>query len=168
MLEIAIRLIRASPDIVLSEPDIDGCCDMDPSWWRHQMETFSPLLALCAVNSSVPVNSPHKSQRHGALMFSLICTWTKGWAITRDGGDLRRHRAHYDITVMSSMYCSYPRVWRERDAILQSPWCHLVSRMSMHQEQIGYLDMNLYNSFILIQLKITRNASYIQKNKAIM
>ena len=25
-----------------------------PPWWRHQMETFSALLAICAGNSSVP------------------------------------------------------------------------------------------------------------------
>ena len=31
----------------------------DP-WWRHQMEPFSALLALCAGNSQGPVNSPHK------------------------------------------------------------------------------------------------------------
>ena len=42
------------------------------TWWRHQMETFSALLALCAGNSPVPVNSPHKGQWRGALMFSLI------------------------------------------------------------------------------------------------
>ena len=24
------------------------------AWWRHQMETFSALLALCAGNSPVP------------------------------------------------------------------------------------------------------------------
>ena len=42
------------------------------SWWRHQMETFSALLAICAGNSPVP--SPHKGQWHGAMMFSLICT----------------------------------------------------------------------------------------------
>ena len=30
------------------------------TWWRHQMETFSVLLGLCAGNSSV--NSPHKGQ----------------------------------------------------------------------------------------------------------
>ena len=29
-------------------------------WWRHQMETFSALLDICAGNSPVPVNSPHK------------------------------------------------------------------------------------------------------------
>ena len=47
-----------------------------------------------------PVNSPHKGQWRGSLMFSLICAWTKGWVNTRDVDDLRRHRAHYDFTVM--------------------------------------------------------------------
>ena len=32
------------------------------SWWRHQMESFSALLALCVGNSPVPVNYPHKGQ----------------------------------------------------------------------------------------------------------
>ena len=48
-----------------------------------------------------PVNSPHKGQWRGALMFSLICTWINGWINNREAGDLRRHRAHYDVTVMS-------------------------------------------------------------------
>ena len=46
-----------------------------------------------------PVNSPHKGQRRGALMFSLICIWTNGWVNNRDTGDLRRHHTHYDVTV---------------------------------------------------------------------
>ena len=45
------------------------------SWWRHQMETFSALLALCAGNSPVTGVFDHKGQWRGALMFSLICTW---------------------------------------------------------------------------------------------
>ena len=69
--------------------------------WRHQMETFSALLAICAGNSPVPVNSPHKGQWHGAFMFSLICVWINGWVNNREAGDLRRHRAHYDVTVMN-------------------------------------------------------------------
>ena len=48
-----------------------------------------------------PVNSPHKGQWRGTLMFSLICAWTNGWVNNRDGGDLRRHRDRYDVTVMS-------------------------------------------------------------------
>ena len=47
-----------------------------------------------------PVNSPYKGQWRGALMFSLICVWASGWANNRDAGDLRHHRAHYDVTVM--------------------------------------------------------------------
>ena len=46
------------------------------------------------------VNSPHKGQWRGALMFSFICAWINGWAINRDAGDSRRHRAHSDAPVM--------------------------------------------------------------------
>ena len=70
------------------------------TWWRHQMETFSALLAICAENSPAPVNSPHKGQCRGALMFSLICVWINGWVNNREAGDLRRHRGHYDVIVM--------------------------------------------------------------------
>ena len=69
-------------------------------WWRHQMETFSALLALCAGNSPVPVNSLHKGQWRGALMFSLICAWMNDWVNSRDAGDFRRHCGHYDVNVM--------------------------------------------------------------------
>ena len=47
-----------------------------------------------------PVNSSHKGQWRGALMFSLICVWINGWVNNRGAGDLRRYRAHYDVTVM--------------------------------------------------------------------
>ena len=70
------------------------------SWWRHQMETFSALLALCAGNSPVPVNSPHKGQWRGALMFTLICARINDWVNNREAGDLKRHLDHYDVSVM--------------------------------------------------------------------
>ena len=47
-----------------------------------------------------PVNSPHKGQWRGALMFSLIYTWIKGWVNKLGAGDLRRQRVHYDVSVM--------------------------------------------------------------------
>ena len=56
-----------------------------------------------------PVNSPHKSQWHGALMFSLICAWIHSWVNNGEAGDLRRHRAHYDI-VMETWYLTELRV----------------------------------------------------------
>ena len=47
-----------------------------------------------------PVNSPHKGQWRGALMFSLICARINGWVNNREAGDLRRHQAHCDVIVM--------------------------------------------------------------------
>ena len=63
----------------------------DSPWWRHQMETFSVLLAICAVI---------KGQWRGTLMFSLICARINGWVNNGEAGDLRRHRAHCYVTVM--------------------------------------------------------------------
>ena len=66
----------------------------NPSWWRHQMETFSKYWPFVRVYSS------HKGQWRGALMFSLICARINGWVNNRVAGDLRGYRAHYDFTVM--------------------------------------------------------------------
>ena len=47
----------------------------------------------------------HKGQRRGALMFSLICAWINGSVNNCEAGDLGRHRAHYDLTVMLCFVC---------------------------------------------------------------
>ena len=70
------------------------------SWWRHQMETCSALLALCAGIHWSLVNSPHKGQWRGALMFSLICAWINGCVNNREVDYLGRHRVHYGGIVM--------------------------------------------------------------------
>ena len=64
------------------------------------MATFSALLALCAGNSAITGELP--SQRPVARSFDIffICAWINGWANNREAGDLRRHRAHYDVIVM--------------------------------------------------------------------
>ena len=55
-----------------------------------------------------PVNSPHKGQWRGALMFSLICTWINAWVNNREAGDLRRHCDHYDVIVMGLQFYATP------------------------------------------------------------
>ena len=50
-----------------------------------------------------PVNSPHKGQWRGALMFSLICTRINGWVNNGEAGDFRRYRAHYDVRVWNTL-----------------------------------------------------------------
>ena len=49
-----------------------------------------------------PVDFAHKGKWRGALMSSLICGRMNGWANNREDGDLRRHRPHYDVTVMAT------------------------------------------------------------------
>ena len=69
-------------------------------------------LAMTMVTSPVtPVNSPHKGQWRGALIFSLICPRTNSWANDGGAGDLRRHRAHYDVIVMTMN--PIPAFWAE-------------------------------------------------------
>ena len=58
-------------------------------------------------SSPLPVNSPHKGQWRGALMFSLICARMNDWVNNREAGELRCHHGHYDVSVMylfSSMH----------------------------------------------------------------
>ena len=77
------------------------------SWWRHQIETFSALLAFCAGNSPVTGEFPHKGQWRGALMFSLICAWINDCVNNREAGNLRRNRVHYDVIVILVLLCCY-------------------------------------------------------------
>ena len=64
------------------------------------METFSALVPIVREIHRSPVNSPHKSQGRGPLMLSLICACMNDRVNDREADDLRRHRAHYDVTVM--------------------------------------------------------------------
>ena len=64
--------------------------------WKH-FPRYWPFVR--GIHRS-PVNSQHKGQWRGALMFSLICTWINGWVNNCEASDLRRHRAHYDVTIM--------------------------------------------------------------------
>ena len=67
--------------------------------WKH-FPRYWPFVR--GIHRS-PVDSPHKGHWCGVLMFSLICAWTNGWVNNRDAGDLRRHCAHYDVTVISNI-----------------------------------------------------------------
>ena len=70
------------------------------SWWRHQMETFSASLDIYAGNS--PVTGEFPAQRPVTRSFDVFfdLRLNNGWVNNHEAGDLRRHRAHYDVTVM--------------------------------------------------------------------
>ena len=92
------------------------------SWWRHQMETSSALLALCAGNSPVT----------GA--------WINDWVNNLEAGDLRRHHANYYVTVMCSDLIinhnekNFHRIWitSEASSVQWSPDCASVKRHSLY------------------------------------
>ena len=64
--------------------------------WKH----FPRYSSFVRGNHRSSVDSPHKGHRCGALMFSLIWARINGWTNNRDAGEFRRHRTHYDVTVM--------------------------------------------------------------------
>ena len=82
--------------------------EMKKTWWRHQMESFSASLAFVWGIHRSTVNSPHKGQWRGALMFSFICAWINGWVKNHEAGYLRRHRSHHvviEMNITQSMIC---------------------------------------------------------------
>ena len=75
--------------------------------WKH----FPRYCAFVRGIHRSPVNSPHKGQWRRALMFSLICAWTKVWVNNRDVGDLRRHSAHFEVTLMLAVLMTWIERW---------------------------------------------------------
>ena len=81
-------------NVTMLSPDHD-----DVIKWKH----FSRYWPFVRGIHRCPVNSPHKGQWRGALMFSLICAWINSCVNNREAGVLRRHRIHYDVIVMSCL-----------------------------------------------------------------
>ena len=79
------------------------------TWLRHQMETFSALLALCA-------GWP------GALMFSLICALNKrmskqswSWWFETSSRSLWRHRYDFSAVLQAYLSSSHFELTRQND-----------------------------------------------------
>ena len=70
------------------------------SWWRHQMETFSVLLALCEGDSSVIRELP--SQRPVTRSFDVSFDLRLNKRLSKQSRcpDWIRHCVHYEVTVM--------------------------------------------------------------------
>ena len=88
-----------------------------PSWWGHQMETFSALLGFVRGIHRWPVNFPHKGQWCGSLMFSLICALNKrlskqswGWLFETPLHSLWRH-CNDDSGWQAFENCKWPVWW---------------------------------------------------------
>ena len=102
-----------------------------------------------------PVNSPHKGQWRGAFVFSLFCAWINGWVNNRESSDLRRHCAHYDVTVMSSPAQPDNRLLQAGMVLqfqpkllinaLQKEWCYVRKSLTKYD----LTGNNAYNSSLV-------------------
>ena len=94
------------------------CASFRSHWWIHddviEWKHFLRNWPFVRGIHRTPVNSLHKGQWRGALMFSLTCTWINCWVNNGEAGDLRRYRAHYHVIVMSNWSPDTPdlgRIW---------------------------------------------------------
>ena len=141
---------------VLLVSNYPGCCFAVP-WWRHQMETFSALLALCAGNSLVTGEFP--AQRPGTRNFGVLFDLhlnkrlnkqPRGWWFEMPSRPLWRH--FNAITRPQAWYIlqrdrlldegltfveAFPRVW-SRDAPLMHEF-----QMKIHDANNGLNFRNL-------------------------
>ena len=93
---------------------------ISPSWWRHQMETFSALLAICAGNSPVPGEFPAQRPvtRSFAVFFDLrankrLSKQWRGWWFETPSRPLWRHCNDWSLTAVD--------IWSHDDT-----WVHLI------------------------------------------
>ena len=104
--------------------------------WRHQMKYFPRYWSFVRGIHRSPMNSPHKGQWRGVLMFSFICTWINGCVNNHEAGDLRHHCAHYDVFVMSQEINGLPTSWPLLDIFRMETWyaCSVYSGYSIFSQ----------------------------------
>ena len=129
--------------------------DSTPPWWRHQMETFSALLAICAGNS--PVTGEFPSQRPVTRSFDIffdlcpnkrLSNQSGGWWFETPLRSSWRHCNGYAITsiclwyigmsVMASQTRSFVQqiVWTKNKEITKAPRCWPLLVASYHKGSV--------------------------------
>ena len=98
------------------------------------------VTGFCAGNSPVTSEFPSHRPVTRSLMFSLICTWTNGWANNQDAGDWRRNRTHYDVTVR---------------------WCRIVIQWSGQPWDLSAFNASLLSNFeLVVRVKLGGSVHY--------
>ena len=120
------------------------------SWWRHQMETVSALLDICAGNSPVPGEFP--AQRHVTRGFDVffdlrpdkqLSKQSCGWWFETPSHSLRRHRKDYSI--MDSVY-SKPSLYQRLICITCPMWiCTYANRNHSDFSSPWYIEVLNFN-----------------------
>ena len=111
--------------------------DIFRSWWRHQMEVVSALLAICAGNSPVPGEFPAQRPvtRGFDVFFDLrpnkrLSKQSRGWWFETSSRPLWRHRNVFFLLLMTfehgTVYALFIWYWLIGNIIL---FCNLKALM---------------------------------------
>ena len=114
---------------------------------------FSVTGHLC-VEFTGPRWFPHTKASEAELWcFSLICAWIICWVNNREAGDLRRHRDHYDVTVMlrPSSFFTLTIYFKRSCVSVLSPsftWRTGITFQWRHNERDGVSNHRRLNCFL--------------------
>ena len=147
------------------------CFNDDVIKWKH-FPRYWPFVR--GIHRS-PGSSPHKGQWRGALMFSLTCVRINGWINNREAGDLRRHRAHYDVLRPFNIFFRNDLLMRQPlYTAIMSYFSTLFSTASTHINsakwclEIIYSIMDIHNSQMqnlrLVWITMLELINFIQTN----
>ena len=109
------------------------------TWWRHQMETFSALLLICAGNSLVTGEFP--AQRPVTRSFDVFFDMRPNKRLSKnhgEAGELRRNRTRYDIIAMRvCINVKYENTYNRSSVYthMQASHFHLINITARHNER---------------------------------
>ena len=111
------------------------------TWWRHQTELFYALLVLLRGFHRSTVDTTHKAQWRGVLMFSLTCAGNKRVRNNRDAGDLRRN-----VLIMTSLQ------WWQKVAAIKNLKSHSIAMWQSYyfRKVASDYSSNVMNMFKLV------------------
>ena len=140
------------------------------AWWRHQWKHFPRYWSFVRGIHRWPVNSPHKGQWRGALMFSLIDALNErlskqswGWWFEKPSRSLWRHCNEENVEVYGGLY-------EKSSAPGTSPcWVNCHSHQLKLSLNEWFFDENIletmnFVAFQLSSLKIAQTAVYDTKH----
>ena len=104
-------------------------CHDDAFKWKH-FPRYWPFVR--GIHRS-PVNSPHKGQWRGALMFTLICGRINGWVNNCEAGDFTRNPAHYHVIIM----CWCRQYWHNRD--MKDKQCRDITWLYLFPKKVTHI-----------------------------
>ena len=136
-------------------------------WWRHQMETFSVLLAICAGNSLVPGEFP--AQRPVTRSFDVFFDLHPNKQLSKQwwGWWFEMPSVHYDVTIMTCIQRTLLIIlwwtnallfffWKT-SVILLRPECILITSIPSSLENMDQAPIpSMIFDWILNLTKITR------------